>query len=74
MSLYNDQDVLKANPFFKQKGFQEALKNAVSRPVAANYQKISGIIQINVSKMLANKETPKQATQTMDKEMKAVMK
>jgi multiple sugar transport system substrate-binding protein len=74
MSLYDDQEVLKANPFFKKEGFQQALKNAVSRPVAANYQKISGIIQIDVSKVLAGQETPEQAVKNMDKQMKAAMK
>lgn len=73
-SLYKDPDVLKANPFFKQKGFQEALQNAVSRPVAANYQKISGIIQIEVSKMLAGKETAEQAAKNMKTKISAAQK
>ncbi|WEG13047.1 ABC transporter substrate-binding protein [Pullulanibacillus sp. KACC 23026] len=73
-SLYSDPDVLKANPFFKQKGFQEAVANATSRPVAPNYQQISSIIQIHVSKMLAGQETPAQAAANMQKEMEAAMK
>ncbi|GGE26060.1 putative ABC transporter-binding protein [Pullulanibacillus camelliae] len=74
MSLYKDPDVLKANPFFKQKGFTDAVANAVSRPVAPNYQEISSIIQIELSKMLAGKETPEKAAANMDQKMKAAMK
>lgn len=73
MSLYQDPDVLKANPFFKEKGFQDAVANATSRPVAPNYQEISSIIQIHVSKMLAGKETPEAAATSMEKEMKDAM-
>lgn len=73
MSLYQDQDVLAANPFFKEKGFQDAIANAVSRPVAPNYQEISSIIQIHVSKMLAGQETPEECAANMEKEMKAAM-
>ncbi|HET7658172.1 MAG TPA: ABC transporter substrate-binding protein [Bacillales bacterium] len=72
-SLYSDPEVLKANPFFKQKGFQEALNNAVSRPVAPNYQKISGIIQIEVSKMLAGQQSAEQAAKNMETKMKEAM-
>ncbi|GGH84436.1 multiple sugar transport system substrate-binding protein [Pullulanibacillus pueri] len=74
MSLYQDPDVLKANPFFKEKGFTDAVANATSRPVAPNYQEISSIIQIHVSKMLAGQETPEQSAANMEKEMKAAMK
>lgn len=74
MSLYKDPDVLKANPFFREKGFQDAVANATSRPVAPNYQEVSSIIQIHVSKMLAGKETPEAAASNMEKEMKSAMK
>ncbi len=73
MSLYQDPDVLKANPFFKQQGFQDAVANATSRPVAPNYQKISSIIQIHVSKLLAGQETAEQSAANMESEMKAAM-
>ncbi|WP_419881471.1 ABC transporter substrate-binding protein [Peribacillus sp. B-H-3] len=74
LSLYNDQDVIKANPTFADKGFQDGLKAAVSRPVAPNYPEISEIIQIHVSKAIAGQETVEQAVQNMEKEMKAKLK
>jgi multiple sugar transport system substrate-binding protein len=71
--LYQDQDVLKANPFFANKSFVDGLNKAVSRPVVPNYQQISEIIQIHVSKAIAGQETVEQAVQNMDKELKAAM-
>jgi multiple sugar transport system substrate-binding protein len=73
-SLYQDEEVLNANPFFKEKGFQDAIANATSRPVAPNYQEISNIIQIHVSKLLAGQESSEQAVANMEKEMKAAQK
>ncbi|WP_026693974.1 ABC transporter substrate-binding protein [Peribacillus kribbensis] len=74
LKLYQDQDVLKANPTFGDKGFQDGLAAAVSRPVAPNYPEISEIIQIHVSNAIAGKETVEQAVQAMDKEMKEKLK
>lgn len=71
--LYEDQDVLKANPTFGDKGFQNGLNAAVPRPVAANYQKISEIIQIEVSKAIAGKETVEVAVKNMEDQMKKVI-
>ncbi|KQB92944.1 ABC transporter substrate-binding protein [Geobacillus sp. PA-3] len=71
--LYEDEEVLKANPFFAEKGFVNALNAAVPRPVVPNYPEISEIIQINVSKALAGELTVEQAVANMEKEMKAAM-
>ncbi|WP_066268545.1 ABC transporter substrate-binding protein [Bacillus acidicola] len=72
-SLYSDPDVLKANPTFADKNFQNGLNAAVPRPVAANYQKISEIIQIEVSKAIAGKETVEQAAKNMQDQMTKVI-
>lgn len=69
--LYEDQEILKANPTFADKGFVDGLNAAVSRPVAPNYPEISEIIQIQVSKAIAGQQTVEQAVQNMEKEMKA---
>ncbi|WP_409298877.1 ABC transporter substrate-binding protein [Peribacillus sp. SCS-26] len=68
--LYDDQEILKANPTFADKGFQDGLAAAVSRPVAPNYPEISEIIQIHVSKAIAGQETVEEAVKNMEKEMK----
>ncbi|PKG22984.1 ABC transporter substrate-binding protein [Niallia nealsonii] len=67
--LFEDQEVLDANPSFADKNFQEGLNAAVPRPVAANYQEISEIIQIHVSKAIAGEETVEDAVKNMEKEM-----
>ncbi|PLT27738.1 ABC transporter substrate-binding protein [Peribacillus deserti] len=74
LKLYEDQEILKANPTFADKGFQDGLSAAVSRPVAPNYPEISEIIQIHVSKAIAGQETVEQAVQNMEKEMKEKLK
>ncbi|MED2974041.1 ABC transporter substrate-binding protein [Fictibacillus sp. B-59209] len=69
--LFDDPDVQKANPYFKEEGFVNALKSAVSRPVAPNYTEISDIIQIQISKAIAKEITPEQAAKNMQKEISA---
>lgn len=69
-SLYSDAEVVKANPTFGDKGFQDGLNAAVPRPVAANYQEISDIIQIEVSKAITKQETVEQAVKNMETQMK----
>jgi multiple sugar transport system substrate-binding protein len=73
-SLYNDPEVIKANPTFGDKGFQAGLNAAVPRPVAANYQEISEIIQIEVSKAIAKQETVEEAVKNMETQMNAKLK
>ncbi|MBY6037948.1 ABC transporter substrate-binding protein [Fictibacillus nanhaiensis] len=69
LSLYDDQEVLEANPYFKEEGFVNALEAAVSRPVAPNYPEISDIIQVQVSSAIAKKITPEEAAKNMQKEI-----
>ncbi|MBD1380691.1 ABC transporter substrate-binding protein [Metabacillus arenae] len=71
--LFEDKEVLEANPFFAEEGFQKALEGAVSRPVAPNYPEVTEILQINVSKAIAGEITPEEAAKAMEEEMKAVM-
>jgi multiple sugar transport system substrate-binding protein len=71
--LYQDAEVLKANPTFADKGFVDGLSAAISRPVAPNYPEISEIIQVNVSKAIAGEQTVEQAAKNMEKEMKEKM-
>ena len=69
LSLYEDQEILDANPYFKEEGFVNALEAAVSRPVAPNYPEISDIIQVQVSQAVAKKITPEEAAKNMQKEI-----
>ncbi|MCM3717470.1 ABC transporter substrate-binding protein [Fictibacillus phosphorivorans] len=69
LSLYDDEEVLKANPYYKDEGFVKALEAAVSRPVAPNYPEISDIIQVQISQAIAKKITPEEAAKNMQKEI-----
>jgi multiple sugar transport system substrate-binding protein len=73
-ALYKDPDVLKANPFFGNQNFVNGLASAVPRPVVANYQQVSDIIQVEVSKAINNKETVEQAVQNMQTQLEKVIK
>ncbi|WP_085522785.1 ABC transporter substrate-binding protein [Tuberibacillus sp. Marseille-P3662] len=73
LSLYEDEEVIKANPYFKKGGFQKALESAVSRPVVPNYQEVSQIIQTNVSEAISGAATVKEAAKNMEKELKAAV-
>jgi multiple sugar transport system substrate-binding protein len=68
--LFEDEEILEANPFFANEGFVQGLNAAVSRPVAPNYPEISDIIQRHVSMAIAGQETVEEAVQNMEKEMK----
>jgi multiple sugar transport system substrate-binding protein len=72
-SLFEDEEILEANPFFKEEGFVNALENAVSRPVVPNYPEISEIIQIEVSKAIAGEVTPEEAAKNMQTKIEEAM-
>ncbi len=73
-ALYDDKDVQDAAPVFKEKSFVETLENAVPRPVTPNYQEISDILQIEISKALTKDITVDQAIENMESKMKAALK
>lgn len=71
--LYDDKDVVAKNPHFGDKGFQEGLKAAVPRPVSPIYPKLSEIMQIEISKVLAGQQSVEDAVKIMDEKMKAAV-
>ena len=72
-ALFEDEEILEANPFFAEEGFVKGLNSAVSRPVAANYPEVSEIIQINVSKAIAGEITVEEAAENMQTQIEEVM-
>nr|WP_229751950.1 ABC transporter substrate-binding protein [Marinithermofilum abyssi] len=74
MPLYDDPEVKKASPLFANKDFVEGMKNAIPRPVSPQYPEISDIIQIEVSKALAGKQSAEEAVKNMDQKLKKVVK
>lgn len=73
ISLYQDPDIQKANPFWSDPQFVEAVKAAVPRPVSPIYPKLSEIMQIEISKALTGQETVEAAVANMDTQMKAAV-
>ncbi|RSK26640.1 ABC transporter substrate-binding protein [Bacillus sp. HMF5848] len=71
--LFNDEEVLAANPFFAEEGFVNGLNAAVSRPLAPNYPEVSEILQINISKAIAGEVSVADAVATMEQEIKSVL-
>lgn len=69
-TAWKDTGVLRANPFFKNEGFQAGLEAAVPRPVSPIYPRLSDIMQIEISKAITGESTPEEAVKKMDKEMK----
>lgn len=72
-SLFEDEEILEANPFFKEEGFVNALDSAVSRPVVPNYPEISEIIQIEISKAITGKITAEEAAKNMQTKIEKAM-
>jgi multiple sugar transport system substrate-binding protein len=73
-NLYNDPDIKAKNPIFADPGFVAGISAAVPRPVSPVYPKLSDIMQTEIAKFLAGKETAQEAVKTMDEKMKAVLK
>lgn len=71
-ALYQDPDVLKANPHWKD--FYTVFVNAAPRPVHPAYPKISSAIQINVHKAITGVITADEAVKNMQDAIGAVIK
>lgn len=67
MALYDDADVLAANPHFAN--MRESLLAAVARPVSPIYTALSEIMQINISNVLLGNATVDEAVATMEQQM-----
>lgn len=52
-ALLEDEDVLASNALLSSTGFQNALADTISRPVAANYSEVSDAIQIAAHQYLS---------------------
>jgi multiple sugar transport system substrate-binding protein len=74
LPTYDDPEVQKANPLYADENFVKGVSAAIPRPVSPEYPKISEIIQVEVSKALAGKQSAKEAVKNMEKQLKEVVK
>jgi multiple sugar transport system substrate-binding protein len=70
--VYNDPDVLKANPWFKDA--LPVVQTARSRPVSANYPKVSEVMRTNMNAYLAGAKTADAALADMTKDLSPIFK
>lgn len=69
MPLYEDAEVLAANPHFAN--MTESLKAAYARPVSPIYSALSEIMQINISAVLLDRMSVEDAVVAMETQMNA---
>ncbi|MBZ4665864.1 ABC transporter substrate-binding protein [Mahella sp.] len=70
-SLYEDPDVIKANPYFES--MYDVLINALPRPVSPFYPQISESMQINIHKFLMGEFDAKASVENMTKEIGEIL-
>ena len=68
--LYQDPEIIKANPTFGDANFVKGLSAAVPRPVSPIYPKLSNIMQIELSKYLSGKQDVDTTIKIMEAKMK----
>lgn len=71
-SLYDDPEVLAANPWFKDA--KAVVEGARARPVTARYPEVSETIRTNVNAVLAGVKTPEDAIDDMQSRLRRVMR
>ncbi|WP_240420144.1 ABC transporter substrate-binding protein [Paenibacillus periandrae] len=70
LPLFDDADVQKASPLFANRDFVNGLSSAIPRTITPQYAKISGIIQVEVSKAIAGEQTPEQTLTNLEAQIK----
>ncbi|MNL83582.1 hypothetical protein D3C87_2112660 [compost metagenome] len=60
----------KASPLFANRDFVNGLSSAIPRTITPQYAKISGIIQVEVSKAIAGEQTPEQTLTNLETQIK----
>lgn len=73
LKLFDDPEVQKASPLFANRDFVNGLKSAIPRAMTPDYAKISGLIQIEVSKAIAGEQTPEQTLANLEKQINEVV-
>jgi multiple sugar transport system substrate-binding protein len=69
LKLFDDAEVQQASPLFASRDFVNGLRSAVPRAITPDYAKISGLIQVEVSKAIAGQQTPEQALANLEKQI-----
>jgi multiple sugar transport system substrate-binding protein len=70
--LFNDPEIVKRYPYFPE--LISSIKNSASRPAIPEYEKVSGILQDYLGRMLRGQLSPEAAMQAAAKETRAILK
>lgn len=73
LKLFDDPEVQQASPLFASRDFVNGLSSAVPRAITPQYAKISGLIQVEVSKAIARQQTPEQTLANLETQIKAAV-
>jgi multiple sugar transport system substrate-binding protein len=71
LSIYDDADVLKANPFFAK--LKPVFQTAQPRPVTPYYPDVSNAIQVRVHSALTGQSTPSAALAGLQSDLQAIV-
>jgi len=71
LSIYDDADVLKANPFFAK--LKPVFQSAQPRPVTPFYPDVSNAIQVRVHNALTGQSTPSAALAALTTDLQAIV-
>jgi multiple sugar transport system substrate-binding protein len=71
-ALYEDEEVLEANPWFAQA--LPVLETARTRPKTPRYPEVSETIRTNMNAVLAGVKTPEQAIDEMDSRLRRILR
>lgn len=69
-ALLNDEEIKKSNELLNFPGFQKALQSTISRPVSAEYAKVSDTVQVNVHKYLSGSQDIDTTVKTLEEALK----
>lgn len=70
-SLYDDEEIIEANPFFELMG--DAVDTGVARPVSPVWTELSEVMQIEISKAISDTESIDSAVEKMNNDMQAIV-
>jgi multiple sugar transport system substrate-binding protein len=71
LSIYDDADVLKANPFFAK--LKPVFQSAQPRPVTPFYPDVSNAIQLRIHNALTGQATPSAALAGLTSDLQAIV-
>lgn len=74
LPAFDEKVVQNANPLFANKNFIEGIRNAIPRPVSADYPAISDAMQIELAKAIGGQQTAEVTVKNIETKLQALLK